>query len=166
MTEFLANYAGVEPLAILWLVVAAVLFFTETIVPGIFFLWFGVAALLIGILALFTDIGLTAQVGLFAVLAFLNVLFARWVIGYGQGEESDTPGLNAGGGRYMGRKFIVSSAIENGRGRIKVGDTLWTAEGPDAAVGSWVEVTGARGNVLEVRPVDNGTAAAGATVQR
>ena len=41
-------------------------------------------------------------------------------------------------------------AIENGQGRVRVGDSEWNARGPDAAVGVHVRVTGAEGTVLLV----------------
>ena len=50
----------------------------------------------------------------------------------------------------MGRVVIVAEAIEGGRGRVRVGDTLWPAEGPDAPPGAEVRVTAAKGTVLVV----------------
>jgi hypothetical protein len=51
----------------------------------------------------------------------------------------------------VGRVVVVVEAIENGRGKVQVGDTLWPAEGPDTAAGSQVVVTGVKGVVLVVR---------------
>ncbi|MEL6751109.1 MAG: NfeD family protein [Pseudomonadota bacterium] len=153
MTNYLAELAGLEASAIIWFSVAAMLFFAEAVVPGVFFLWFGLAAVIIGILAVVTDLNLVAQVGLFAILAFANVIFARMVVGYGKNAPSDTPTLNTGGNRYVGRQFRVAQAIVAGRGRIKVGDSIWTAEGPDTAAGAMVEVVEARGTILVVKPV-------------
>jgi membrane protein implicated in regulation of membrane protease activity len=44
----------------------------------------------------------------------------------------------------------VEEAIENGRGKVRVGDSVWQADGPDVPAGSRVKVTGARGTVLVV----------------
>jgi membrane protein implicated in regulation of membrane protease activity len=44
----------------------------------------------------------------------------------------------------------VVEAITNGHGRVKVGDSVWSARGVDAAIGSRVRVTGADGAVLLV----------------
>jgi hypothetical protein len=41
-------------------------------------------------------------------------------------------------------------SIHRGRGKVRVGDTLWPVEGPDVPVGTCVKVTGARGNLLVV----------------
>ena len=57
------------------------------------------------------------------------------------------------GQQYVGRSVVVEQAIENGRGRVRVGDTLWSAEGPDAPAGTRVTVTGRKGTVLVVAPM-------------
>ena len=58
------------------------------------------------------------------------------------------------GAQYIGRKVVVADAIRNGRGRVRVGDTIWAAEGEDAAEGTEVEVTGVNGIVLVVARSD------------
>ncbi len=40
--------------------------------------------------------------------------------------------------------------IVNGRGRVKIDDSVWSAEGEDAPDGAKVLVTGVRGAVLTV----------------
>ena len=63
---------------------------------------------------------------------------------------SDLPDLNVRGQQYIGRSLVVEQAIQNGRGKVRVGDSMWAAEGPDAPAGSRVTVTGTRGTVLVV----------------
>ena len=53
----------------------------------------------------------------------------------------------------LGRQFDRVEAISKGRGRIKLGDSSWTVTGPDLPAGQTVEVIGADGAVLQVRPV-------------
>src|SRR3546814_4961906 len=43
------------------------------------------------------------------------------------------PLLNQRGGRLIGEVLTVTQAIEDGRGRAKVGDGEWPVRGPDAA---------------------------------
>ena len=47
----------------------------------------------------------------------------------------------------------VVVAIANGEGRVRVGDGVWSARGPDVAAGSRVRIHGADGNYLKVSPV-------------
>ena len=48
---------------------------------------------------------------------------------------------------------MVVTAIENGEGRVKVGDGVWAARGPDAPAGARMVVVGAEGTCLTVEPV-------------
>jgi membrane protein implicated in regulation of membrane protease activity len=67
-----------------------------------------------------------------------------------EAAHTDQPDLNVRGQQYVGRSLVVEQAIQNGRGKVRVGDTLWQAEGPDAPVGTRVTVTATRGTVLVV----------------
>jgi hypothetical protein len=134
-----------------WLILAAVLLGLESIIPGVHFLWFGLSAFVIGVLGLATGIAWQWQVLAFVALSVAVVLcvrrFARPDV-----TLSDQPDLNFRGRQYIGRALVVEQAIENGRGKVRVGDTLWPAEGPDAPAGARVTVTGTRGTVLVVTP--------------
>jgi hypothetical protein len=132
-----------------WLILAVVLLILETVIPGVHFLWFGIAAAVIGVLALSTGIVWQLQVLAFVLL---SVAVVFWVKRFVRPDVaiSDLPDLNVRGRQYVGRSLVVEQAIENGRGKVRVGDTLWSAEGPDAPVGARVTVTGARGTVLVV----------------
>jgi membrane protein implicated in regulation of membrane protease activity len=64
--------------------------------------------------------------------------------------RSDQPELNRRGAQLVGRVLIVEEPIEGGRGKVRVGDTLWSAEGPDSPAGAEVRVTAARATILLV----------------
>jgi membrane protein implicated in regulation of membrane protease activity len=132
-----------------WLIVAVVLLILETVIPGVHFLWFGIAAAVIGVLAVATNIAWQWQVLAFVLLSVAVVFWVRRFV-RPDVAISDLPDLNVRGQQYVGRAVVVEQAIENGRGRVRVGDTLWSAEGPDAPAGTRVTVTGARGTVLVV----------------
>lgn len=132
-----------------WFILAVVLLIMETVIPGVHFLWFGIAAILIGFLGLATGLAWQWQVLAFGLLSVLAVF---WVRKYARPDVaiSDLPDLNVRGQQYIGRLLVVEQAIQNGRGKVRVGDTLWSAEGPDVPAGERVTVTGARGTVLVV----------------
>ena len=136
----------------LWFAIAVVLFVLETIVPGVHFIWFGVAAAVIGALALTVSIAWQWQLILFSLLAFVTVFLVRRS-GLGENAKSDQPVLNVRGAQYIGRVVVVADAIRNGRGKVRVDDTVWAAEGEDAIAGARVEVTGVNGTVLVVTNV-------------
>lgn len=137
----------------LWFAIAVVLFVLETIVPGVHFLWFGLAAGLTGVIGLAAPIAWQWQLIVFSLLAFVTVFLVRRS-GFGNNAKSDEPALNVRGAQYIGRMVVVEEAIRNGRGKVRVGDTIWAAEGEDASAGTKVEVTGVNGTVLVVANSD------------
>lgn len=137
-----------------WFILAVVLFALETIIPGVHFLWFGLAAAVAGAVALATGVEWQWQLLLFALTSLGTVFWLRYVV-KGDNLASDEPALNDRAVQYVGRIVHVEEAIESGRGRVRVGDTLWQAEGQDAAKGARVRVTGTRGTVLVVAPAED-----------
>jgi membrane protein implicated in regulation of membrane protease activity len=134
-----------------WLILAVVLLVLETVIPGVHFLWFGLAAVVVGVVALGVGMAWPWQVLLFVAL---SVAVVFWVKRFVRPDValSDQPDLNVRGQQYVGRSVVVEQAIANGRGKVRVGDTLWSAEGPDAPAGTSVTVTGTKGTVLVVKP--------------
>jgi inner membrane protein len=110
------------------------------------------AATVTGIAAFLLPIGPTAQGLLFAILAVASVYAGRrW---FAQNPiESDDPKLNNRGARLTGEIVTVIDPIINGRGRVKVGDSIWNARGPDTPSGAQVRVAGSDGAVLLVESI-------------
>jgi inner membrane protein len=130
-----------------WLIGGGVLLSLEILAPGVFLLWLGLAAIAVGaaLTVLHLDAGL--QMALFAVLSVVLGVFARMILRYGV-SVTDRATLNKPGNRFKGQIVEVAEPIVSGRGKVKIGDTLWIAEGPDAAAGARVRVTGSRGTVV------------------
>lgn len=135
-----------------WLILSVVLFVLETIVPGVHFVWFGVAATIVGVLALTIGMAWQMQVILFGVLALASVWFFRQYAKPST-NPSDEPDLNVRGNSYVGRVVTIEQPIVSGRGRAHVGDSLWSVEGPDMPTGSKAKVVGTNGTVLVVEEV-------------
>lgn len=134
-----------------WLILAGLFFVLELLAPGIFLIWFGIAAAIVGTLALLFDVAWQWQLILFAVLSLAAVVAARKFL-RADAAQSDQPLLNRRAQRHVGKYYVVAEPIVNGRGKVKIGDTLWLAEGSDAAQGARVKVTGADGSTLTVEP--------------
>ncbi|MFT3729892.1 MAG: NfeD family protein [Hyphomicrobium sp.] len=133
----------------LWFALAVFLFIMESIVPGVHFVWFGLSALIVGVIGLTTSFGWQWQLIAFALIALAAVFWVRQK----SREESakpDVPDLNVRGAQYIGRLVTIEDAIVNGRGKVRVGDTVWVAEGEDGPKGASVRVTGVDGTVLVV----------------
>jgi membrane protein implicated in regulation of membrane protease activity len=132
-----------------WFIVAVALFALESVVPGVHFVWFGVAAVIVGALGLTLDIAWEWQLITFAIISCITVFFARR---YAAPDvaHSDEPDLNARAVQYVGRVVTVEQAIADGRGKVRVGDTVWNAQGSDAPQGARVRITGTNGTCLLV----------------
>lgn len=134
----------------LWLAGGLVLLGLETVVPGVFLLWIGLAALATGLVLWLLPLGLTAQLVLFAVLGAASALLGRRVHERQRTEVTDAPFLNERGKHLLGRDFPLETAIVNGAGSVKIGDSVWRVTGPDSAAGAKVRVTGIDGGTLVV----------------
>jgi membrane protein implicated in regulation of membrane protease activity len=146
------NFTDIDP-AWYWLIAAALLAITELAVPGVFLVWIAGAALLTGLATILTGIGLPAQFVLFGVSAIAMVVLGRQAYAR-MDHRTDDPLLNDRGARLIGQTVTVVAAIENGEGRVKVGDGVWSARGADAPEGARVRVTGIQGGYLLVAPAD------------
>jgi membrane protein implicated in regulation of membrane protease activity len=134
-----------------WFFLAIALFIVDTVIPGPHLLWFRLAAIVVGVLTLATGVTWQWQTVSFSLLSLLAAIWVRKHLV----ADSDLPDLNKRGEQYLGRLLTVEEAIDFGRGKVRVGDTLWSAEGLDAPAGSRVKVTGARGTVLLVERDSN-----------
>lgn len=134
-----------------WLIAGMILLVLEIFAPGAFLLWFGIAALVVGFaLWLVPALPWQAQIIAFALLSIGALLGYRAWRKRVPDRPDDQPLLNKRTEQMIGRVFILDQAITNGRGKIKVGDALWTVSGPDLAVGTTVRVLSVREQILQV----------------
>jgi inner membrane protein len=134
-----------------WMILAAILFVLEITAPGIFFMWFGVAAAVTALLAFTLDIGWQWQLIWFCLLSLAAVLLAMKYLRK-HPLESERPLLNERAVQHIGRSFDLVDPIVNGRGSVRIGDSVWRVEGPELPKGARVRVTGADGSLLKVVP--------------
>lgn len=134
-----------------WWLLALGLIAAELIAPGYFLLWIGLAAAAMGIIMLvFPGMEFMVQAIVFAVLSLvLCVVYWKYIRPAAE-LRNDQPLLNRKGARMIGRRVMVVEPIVNGRGKVKIGDSVWLAEGSDCEVGSMVEVVDVQGVTLKV----------------
>jgi membrane protein implicated in regulation of membrane protease activity len=133
-----------------WLILAAVLTGVEMLTPGFAFIWLGGAALITALVVLvFPSLGWETQLILFAALSAISVI--GWTrFGRRMHIATEDATLNRRGESLVGRSGTLTEAIVNGRGRVKIDDSIWRAEGSDAPAGTHVTVTGVQGAILKV----------------
>ncbi len=133
----------------LWLIGGVVLGIAEMVLPGVYLMWIGGAAVLTGILALLLPIGFAAQFAVFSIATIAAIYLGRNMLAKNP-IISDDPKLNDRGARLVGLIVTAVEPVDSAHGRVKVGDSVWSARGSDAAVGDRLRVTGTDGNVLLV----------------
>jgi len=135
-----------------WLVGGLVLMAIELIAPGTVLLWFGLAALVTGAIALSTGIVWQGQVAIFALLS-VAALFAWRALRRRLGEGDPPRDVSDRAGGHVGRRFVLAEPIVHGSGRIRIDDSIWRIEGPDLPAGAEIEVERVDGAILRVRGV-------------
>jgi membrane protein implicated in regulation of membrane protease activity len=136
----------------LWLTLGLVLAGLEILAPGVYLLWLGIAALVTGALTFVLGLSVPLQVIDFVFLALIAAFSARRFLGE-RGIPSSDPLMNRRGARLVGEIATVTHPIENGSGRIHLGDSDWIARGMDVPVGTKVRITGSDGAELLVEPL-------------
>ncbi len=139
-----------KPSPVFWIVAGLVIAALEMVVPGFFIIWFGVAAVVTGILAFFIS-NQWAQFGIFLVLSAVLIVFSRLIAGKLTRPEPEPVGSM----RLDGVEGIVLKAIEPANpGRVKVIGEEWRAEAekpiPAGARVRVIKVEGTRVIVEEV----------------
>lgn len=134
-----------------WVAAGALLGILEILLPGIFLIWVAVAAWITALIVFLAPMGIALQLAIFVVLAFVIVWAGRQYYARNPVESAD-PNLNVRASRLIGQIVTVDTAIENGRGRVRVGDGVWNARGPDAPSGARVVIVAADGTLLTVEP--------------
>ena len=141
---------GIEP-GWLWLIGGVVLLIAEIIAPGFFLLFIGAAAMATGVFTIMFDLGLAPQLALFALYAVIALMVGRKVYANRDVNSAD-PLLNDRSARLIGKVVTVVTPVDDHEGRVRVGDSEWSARGGPAAAGDHVRITGVEGNCLLVEP--------------
>ena len=145
------NGVNIDP-AWLFTIGGVILLIAEVVAPGFFLFFVGVAALVTGVLALLLGLGLIPQLAIFAVFAYLSVHFGGRRFYAARYDYSSSPDLNDPTRRLLGRVVTVVQAVDSHGGRVKLGDSEWSARGEPAAVGERVRIIDVDGNCLKVEP--------------
>jgi len=141
---------GVDP-GWLWLIGGVLLLILEVIAPGFFLVFIGAAAIATGLFTVLFGLGTAAQLALFVLYALVAVMLGRRFYANRTADSTD-PLLNDRAGRLVGKVVSVVSDVDDHNGRVRVGDSEWSARGGPAAAGERVRITGIDGNCLTVEP--------------
>ncbi len=136
-----------------WLVLGLLLMAVELLFFSTYFLWMGLAALVVGaLLWLIPDMSFSAQVILFAVLSVSAIVLGQRYLKR-HPIESTNPMLNMRGAQNIGRIATLHEPIINGVGKVHLDDTLWKILGPNLPLNARVRIVGVEGISLVVEPL-------------
>ena len=143
-----------SPKMILWACLALLLIAAETMAPGLFLLWLGLAAAIVFFIVwLLPGLSLLMQVVAFVVFSFVSI--AVYVKFFREKESaSDQPLLNRRGEQLVDKIYNLETAIVNGQGRVKIGDAFWNVQGPDLPVNTAVRIVAVDSMNLRVIPAE------------
>ena len=135
-----------------WVAIGLVLLVLEIAIPGVFMLWFGLAAIVVGVMSvMFANASFwpwEAQILAFLILALVLAFYGKRMMD--KGDVTDEPLLNQRSAQLVGRTSTLTEPIAEGRGRIRLDDTTWRVNGPDLPAGTRVKVISVDGNELAV----------------
>jgi membrane protein implicated in regulation of membrane protease activity len=136
----------------LWLIGGIVLLIAELIAPGFSLIFIGAAAIATGLVALLLPIGIALQLAVFAILALAIARYGSRHFYATKYDHTPDPFLNDRARRLLGRVVVVTQTVDSNGGRVRVGDSDWSARGGPAQVGERVRIVDFEGNCLKVEP--------------
>lgn len=134
-----------------WILAGLALAGAEIVVPGVFLIWLGLAALATGLATALLPMPWQGQTLLFAALSLALVGIAARL--HRRGVSRRDAVLNRADRGLIGRETILAEPIVQGAGRLRFDDTVWRVAGPDLPAGTRVRVAGIAGTVLRVEGV-------------
>ena len=133
-----------------WPILAVIFLLLELVTGSGFLLWLSVGSfLMFGLMMLIPGLYWPFQLLFFSAFS-IGAVLSWWRYLKGCTEKNDTPNLNRRTQNFVGRTFDLTTAIKNGRGKVKVGDSFWIVEGEDQEVGTKVKVVSAGTMILTV----------------
>nr|WP_314445590.1 NfeD family protein [uncultured Sphingomonas sp.] len=132
-----------------WMIGGVLLLIAEVLAPGFFLLFIGVAAIVTGLFVLLFGFGLAPALALFAIYTALAVYLGRKVYA-NRPVASSSRHLNDRSAQLIGRSAVAVAAIDEHGGRVRLGDSEWSARGTPAQPGERVQIIGVEGNCLIV----------------
>ncbi len=135
-----------------WLTFGLVLMILELAVPGTFIMWFGFGGVLTGLILAFIPLSINGQLATFAICSAISIFFGFFVYKKIFGANKEVGQQNkVGAKKYIGQSFKVVEAIDDGSGKVAVGDTVWLAKSNHPiAKGKRAKVVDVKGTILIV----------------
>jgi membrane protein implicated in regulation of membrane protease activity len=149
-----------------WVILAGVLALAELHAPGSYLVWIALGAALTSVVVAAFGVSVEGQLGSFAAASALSCVMGYFVYRRLHRPRRGEPPLNERGLAMIGVRGAVCEAFISGRGKVRVGDGVWLADGPDLAEGAPVVVSAVRGTRLVVQAIEAKSGAESANAAR
>lgn len=135
----------------IWIASGLGLIFLEILTPGFYFLWIGLAAVVVGAINYFLPgLDFIWSGTIFAILSVVFCYFGKVSL-YKKVKSDGVATLNRRGEQYIGSIVVIEEDIVNGRGKAKVGDTIWSVKSSEEKKkGESVKIIGVDGTLFIV----------------
>ena len=137
-----------------WLVLGFVLLIVEIMVPGVFLLWWGLAALGTALVQFLIPAFSLTELAIFYALLACILSVGWWKYQHGKDHRDQVKtALNQRDHAMLGKRGTVQEIASNGIGRGVFGDTTWRIQGECLRANDLIEVKAVSGITLIVQKV-------------
>lgn len=137
-----------------WATAAAVIAYVEMHAPGFYLIWIACSAATTAAGIGFFGISVEEQLITFAIASVGFCIVGYFVYRSFFNVHSETS-LNRRELGIVGAEGVVAEPIQNGHGKVRLGDTVWLAQGPDLPAGTPIRVRALLGTTVQVEAKTN-----------
>ena len=137
-----------------WAILAALLGLAEMHAPGGYLIWIALGAATTAAVDAVYHVSITAQIITMILASSASCCVGYFAYRHVDRRPPDATTLNQRETLLIGTRGVVCSEIAHGQGKVRLGDTVWIAEGPDLPVGTAITVRSVRHARVQVRPVE------------
>ncbi|UXN07413.1 MULTISPECIES: NfeD family protein [unclassified Bartonella] len=141
-----------------WLIAGFILLVLELFVAGVYLMWFGLAAIATAIVVWLLE-GHFPIFAMWQTQLFIFIIFSVITVLIGvklnqKSKMTDAPFLNNRTEELIGYVSTLEEPIINGKGRLRIGDSLWNIIGPDLPQGTTVRIKSYQNGFFEVESIN------------
>ena len=135
----------------IWAIMAAFIGIAELHAPAGYLIWAALGAAITAAVEAMFGLSASGQIETFLIACFISCTLGYFIYPLAGPEGARRgPEINRKDCAMVGETGVVCEAFVNGRGKVRIGDTVWLAEGPDVSVNTPVNVLSVRGARLVV----------------
>ena len=130
-----------------WAILAVLVAIAELHAPGSYLIWIALGAAITAAISAVAPLSLSGQVVIFILASAISCAGGYFVYRrlYPSINEDRDGSLNRRNRQMIGAKGVVCETFANGHGKVRLGDSVWLAEGPNLPEGAAIVVKSVRG---------------------